>query len=403
MLPSSAISTGFARYIPERGILLGSIQPVGIRFAPVDSASGGSEDSGPDLGRVWSNWKKKFLVPLAKGTLVQDPNKHSALSEGSSYGLMIGLSLALSSDDQKTFDQILNGLENYAKKANGLYAWNLSLSGQVLSSPSATDADVNVAYCLMQADEMVKSGKWKPPVGKSADYYKKRAQELVAKIWDSEVITRGGKLILKPSDDRWPEWGDGRFVFNPSYFVPHQLAAIAKLDTNPAHNWKQLITDGYELMDQVLNSSAVLKPKGQNPIPDNVLVAVVNGTFRCESYNKITPDNEFDAIRVLTEMARAALLDHDPKAIAFLKKLLTKAGADGFWTVKVGGYNNELAIALYGVGVKGAGDPAGRLDGYLSQLMKTKHGDYFGYSPNDANDYYKQSLILLAATLLFKK
>lgn len=395
----------------------------GIMFAQVTKPKSASASDAPDLWASWGSWQKKFIIKLPKGFLVKDTEKHAAFSEGSGYGLVVstniyGLVIAATLSERdpdstsQIFESLFKGIETYAKNKNGLYAWKLSSAGKQLADISATDADIDVAYSLINMQQQVLQGKVKPAKGQSKYAKEPRIQELIDSIWDHEVIKRGGRLILKPSDGSWPEWGDGRFVFNPSYFLPHQLRAIAKFDKNKQHDWAKVINDSYDLMTQILADSKTLKPKGQNPIPDQVLCQVANNSFACESYNNVTPDNEFDAIRVPLQIGRAAIYDNDPKAKDFLKAFLAKAGVTGFWTANIGagqnpankfGWNNELAMAMYGVAVKGVGGEFSQqyLAGYKKQLLVTFHKDYFGYVPQDANQYYKQTLVLQAALIIF--
>lgn len=378
----------------------------------------------PQINATWEAWQKKFTIRLPKGLLVKDTAKHLALSEGSGYGLVIstniyGLAIASTllskgiSQTSQTASQLFAGIENYASNKNGLYTWKLSISGKQLSPDSAADADLDVAYSLTKLHEATQKSKIKPPKGKSKLYYTQKAQALIDSFWKHEVIKRGNRLLIKPSDGSWPVRGDKGVIINPSYFMPYKLRALAKFDKNKKHDWQKLIADQYDLMFHLLDVSAKLNPKGQNPLPDQALCYVKKDKFKCQA-DPHTKDNEYDAIRIPFQIGQAAIYDNDPKAKKFLKAFLAKAKVTGFWTPKVGagtnpkdkhGWNNELAMAMYGVGVKGVGGTfaAKHLPGYKKQLLTTFHKNYFGYTPNDANDYYKQSLILQAVIILFDK
>jgi hypothetical protein len=241
--------------------------------------------------------------------------------------------------------------------------------------------------------------------------------------------------MLEPSDGSWRKRGDGAIIFNPSYFAPYLLKTIAEFDQKSCgkdrpskqkpHDWQKLIDDQYELMSAILATKGLRHPeaKGTNPMPDWAVCSVIAGDFKCESYLLQTTYPEMDAIRVMIEIGHDAIINKDPRAIKFLREFLIKSGfykkdgitpVDNFISrVKIGGddKNKILAIAVYAVAIKGSGDPAAaaNLETFKKALDEafTVHPEdpdkgYFG-NATDADQYYKQSLILMCRMLLGEK
>jgi endo-1,4-beta-D-glucanase Y len=148
----------------------------------------------------YKEWKEAYVTD--KGTngpgqfrVKRPENQDDSVSEGIAYGMIF----ALHANDKETFD----GLWQYAKSnfnQHGLMSWVVSQSGEVIDYNSATDADLDMAYSLIAANN-----KW----GK----YKNEALELIKNILEYDV--EKDTDVLKPSDN----WG-GSDVTNPSYFSP---------------------------------------------------------------------------------------------------------------------------------------------------------------------------------------
>lgn len=330
--------------------------------------------------QAWGNWQHF----IDKNNLVIDLGPDHAkeiFTERTGYGMF----LANYFGNNQLAEQLFTAIEQRAKNMNGLYSWRLHLDGSVDKKESAFDADLYITYSLTVMGSQ--------PA---------RQQELIDKLWEKTIVERGGRLIIKPSDGNWPEHGDGQVVFNPSYFAPHLIKTIAKADKNAAqHNWQKVIDDGYELMNETLRQSGTLKASGPNPIPDQLLCQVVGGNFVLSQDNDKKQDG-LDSIRVMLEIGRDAIINQDPRAVQFLRELLAKANINSSSTARLQSMNNELAIALYAVAVKGAGDPNHNLNTFTSRLNASFRGDHFGMRTNglDGKDYYKQSLILMARMLL---
>jgi|GEM_PF-1899410 len=348
--------------------------------------------------KAWDGWKKRFIIDLPEGSIVIDKQNIRAPEEGMGYGMYLSTRF----DDEDTFNRLESGLDNYFTKQNGLFYWCLTMSGQVhprtnnVLHPhtSSADADIYLAAAFKNAADLSNASRWKP--GKGEERLRK-AQGIVNSIWENDVF-KGGRLIIKPSDGPWPLWGDGHVVYNPSYFTPHFLREFSEIDKNKGHDWQKVIDDGYDLHFTILSNTTALYPSGQNPIPDWVLVKVENYMFKVKSYNHIVRDNEFDAIRVPVEIGKDAIFNNEIKAIGFLGGLLSLAGVSSEAEAKIHGEATTLSRSCYGIAVEAIGDPMNILPGFKGAITSSFQEDYFGFSPEDANDYYGQSTILLTIT-----
>lgn len=332
--------------------------------------------------KAFANWKNNFVIDLEKGSLVVDekdgrPGVHS---EGMAYGLYF----ALFAGDQKTFDKLLNGLENYAKKGNGLYSWKLNTKGTVLQKHSAADADMYAAAAATLA-----YAKWKDP------RHQKVAQRLIDAIWEKEILELGYKqhYIIKPSDNKkWFVFGDGRFVYNPSYFAPSLLRIFASVDKNPKHDWNKVIDDGYLLLEEIIRQNKKLRPNlshDTNPVPDWVEAKLTDKSFYLDKYFD-NPHKGFDAIRVYLELAR----DRDPRAQRIADLILNKIPFSLTpQRAKLAGSVNEPSTAYYGLLFLTSSRSPSIGKHFISELRKY-------YQKQGQQGYYFQSLLLHATTLL---
>ena len=342
----------------------------------------------------FEGWKD-FIVDLEQGSLViggpdptlQKPNVKApeVYSEGMAYGLYF----SVMAGDQKTFDKLFNGLENYAVNENGLYAWRLSSKGEVLESHSATDADLYAAAAITMA-----YAKWQDP------RYQQTAQRLLNAIWEEEILSYKGNLVVLPSDGEWARYQDGRFVYNPSYFAPSLLKLLAAADNNPKHDWDKVIDDGYKLTAEVIQHSKELNPRGMNPVPNWVLGNIFDGQFHLDTYS-VTPDKEYDAIRVYLEIARDVAMTGDRRGLRIANQILGQMKDQPTpATAKMAGMNNAVTDAYYGLLYLASSEPAQRGQEFTSRLQSAYQGRSFGQAEQERKSYYFQSLMLHATALL---
>jgi endo-1,4-beta-D-glucanase Y len=104
---------------------------------------------------------------------------------------------------------------------------------------AATDAEQDIALCLIFADQLVKKNVWTEHTSPKGATYAKRANDLINNIWNSMV--EDGKY-LKPGNS----WG-GKDLLNPGYFAPAFYRIFDEFEEQD-HNWKTLIDECYNII-----------------------------------------------------------------------------------------------------------------------------------------------------------
>ena len=185
----------------------------------------------------WPIWEKfkQYYISIDGRVIDPQSSEKKTTSEGQSYGLFF----ALVAQDKPMFDKILHWTENNLAAGDlgqHLPAWEWGQNKKkhwiVLDSNSAADADLWIAYDLLEAGHQWKNAR-----------YSSLGQKLLQRIFNEEVIHIPGLgLMLLP----------GKFGFNlknswrlnPSYLPPQLLAKFAAIDSK----WKALEHDGRRLL-----------------------------------------------------------------------------------------------------------------------------------------------------------
>ena len=187
---------------------------------------------------AYERWKAELVTSEGAGDAlrVRRPanEEDTTVSEGIAYGMI----LAVTMDDQTTFDQLWKYSQKYLN-GNGLMNWRISASGEVTGGGAATDADEDMAWALALAD--VKWG----GMGTLDKPYLELAKTQIQRIWDHEVVHDWGELLN--AGDSW----NGAIVFNPSYFAPNQYRLFGKLTDN-VDGWNKVIDKGYEIFGKAM-------------------------------------------------------------------------------------------------------------------------------------------------------
>lgn len=162
---------------------------------------------------AWEQFKKEYV---SEGGRVIDPSSERKIttSEGQSYALFF----ALAANDQKAFDRLLAWTENNLaggslKTTLPAWLWGKKAENDwsVLDTNSASDADVWIAWALLEAGRI-----WRTP------RYTETGKALLALIAKEEVVKVPGLgLTLLPGKVGFAEHNAWRL--NPSY-LPPQLA-----------------------------------------------------------------------------------------------------------------------------------------------------------------------------------
>ncbi len=170
----------------------------------------------------WPDWQQYKQFYISDEGRVIDPSSPNRIttSEGQSYGMFF----ALVANDRPTFDKLLEWTENNLSAGDlsaHLPAWlwgkDDKNSWKVLDGNSASDADLWIAYDLLEAGRLWQSRR-----------YQTLGTLLLQRIGREEVADIPGLgLMLLPgkvgfaAQDRWR--------LNPSYLPPQLLARFASL------------------------------------------------------------------------------------------------------------------------------------------------------------------------------
>ncbi|MCX5727148.1 MAG: glycosyl hydrolase family 8 [Candidatus Saganbacteria bacterium] len=222
-----------------------------------------------------------FLVESKLGTtnepiyFIKNPVRSDEIvSEAMGYWMkiLVNASFYLSKvdpDKAKHYQKIFNGLlrgVTLMLNQNGLSKWHCvydTITGLPQARTddekySATDADVYIAWALLQAQSLTpkqnKPGIWDPPQ-QELDY-KKWTDHFLARIKGIEarkVKNKAGaeRYILSPSDSWGEEDFKGSVTVNPSYGVLSAFMDFARYDAedDPKKNfWFKLIKDTFDII-----------------------------------------------------------------------------------------------------------------------------------------------------------
>ncbi len=194
------------------------------------------------LQTEYDNWKSRHLSHCGDGSADVTINGQDSVSEGTGYGLLLAVGL----DDRATFDRLLKGFDK-RKNPRNMMSWKFQTCGGVTASGAATDADLDIALALLQADK-----RW--------GGYRDRAETLISALKQYGTSECDGLTVLRPGDN----WGgcadrvDTRL--NPSYFAPGYYRVFAKYIPNQAYFWNDLINDTYTLLAKYQSKMGGLLP-----------------------------------------------------------------------------------------------------------------------------------------------
>jgi len=196
----------------------------------------------------WERFKQDFVS--ADGRVV-DASQADArtVSEGQSYALFF----ALVANDRVAFDRILHWTENNLAAGDltqhlPAWLWGRAEDGKwtVLDANSASDADLWIAYVLLEAGTL-----WQERS------YAVRGTRLAARILTDETTTVSGfGRLLLPAPTGF-HLSDGTWRVNPSYTPPQVVRALA-VRFPAERRWKQLADNA----DGMLKDTA---PRGFAP------------------------------------------------------------------------------------------------------------------------------------------
>ena len=237
----------------------------------------------PQPWPLWQAYTKRYLD--AQGRVLDPADHERTTSEGQSYALFF----ALVADDRSRFDKLLSWTE--ANLAGGdltlhlpAWHWGQTPSGEwrPLDSNSASDADLWIAYTLIQAGRL-----WHEP------RFDKLGRLLAERIAREEVVfipNFGTALLPGPHGF---ETGTNAYILNPSYLPPFVLTSLA--NTSPHGPWAAILKTLSRLLALPSTHGFAMDWVSVGPggvQPASAPAKSVNGAQPAE------PSGSYDAIRV---------------------------------------------------------------------------------------------------------
>jgi len=247
----------------------------------------GASASAKFLVPAYNLWKKNFV---SGDHVIRPENGNDTVSEGIAYGMMISASM----NDKDLFDKLYGYWKSHAT-AGSLMTWCIPAGGGSCSASggSATDADEDAAYALLQADKVFGGGT-----------YKADALKMIGDIWTSDIDGGGTKLPKGGSNYGSPTGA----ITNASYFAPSFYKAFkAAGDT---HDWDGVVTAVYGAINGPLAGSNGLFPAWCG---SSCTAAASNG-----GQNDL--DYQYDSHRIPMRIGMDACFNGETKATTYTDK-----------------------------------------------------------------------------------
>ncbi|MBV1777010.1 cellulase [Burkholderiaceae bacterium DAT-1] len=191
----------------------------------------------------WAGWIQYRDALMEPSGRIVDPGdaRKITTSEGQSYGLFF----ALVAGDRKSFDLILKWTEDNLSRADltsnlPAWLWGKKDSGEwaVIDSNAASDADVLIAYTLLEAGRL-----WHIP------RYEALGKLLARRILKDEVKELPGLgPVLLPGPVGFELKAGERWKLNPSYLQPSILKALAV--RHPGSIWSQVYRSSVRILQE---------------------------------------------------------------------------------------------------------------------------------------------------------
>ncbi|MGC4086960.1 MAG: glycosyl hydrolase family 8 [Polyangiaceae bacterium] len=261
--------------------------------------SGCTKPTGADskyLIPAYNLWKTNFVRDDGSFKKVIRPeNGNDTVSEGIAYGMLIAVNM----NDQQLFD----GLYGYWKSkkaagssAAGLMNWCIPAgSGSCpASGGSATDADEDAAFALLQAGKV-----W-------GGSYAADGKALVQDIYASADIDKTTKLPAGGS-----QFGN---KYNPSYFAPAYYRAFAAIDSG--NDWNGVVTAVYDAIANISGTYGLVPAWCAASGGKQCMVADSNGGANDQLY-------QYDSHRTPMRIGMDYCWNNEAKARTYVDKTTT--------------------------------------------------------------------------------
>lgn len=261
---------------------------------------GTNSDNNYLLSKSWEFYKTQFIGNEGRG--IDDQRTQKTTSEHQSYIMLRSVMM----NDKQMFDKSWQWTKKnmQIRPTDNLFAWSYTTSSAnikpIIDSGNATDADSDIALSLLLASHTWKDAK-----------YQEESLKVITDLWNKNVILinnhyylLAGTHFAKPSGN----------TINPSYLSPSHYKIFATIDTS--HNWNQLATDSYYLLNRINNDT----PDSVGIPPNWIAIKRNDKLISAKPY--ITNDADiygFDALRTFWRIALDAQWFNDQRGIAYLE------------------------------------------------------------------------------------
>ncbi len=356
-----------------------------LALAAVASASPAPADGARCTAAEWPHWSRYVQAFVsADGRVIDRTTRDRTTSEGQAYALFF----SLVADDRALFERVLRWTQDNLAASDlsrNLPAWEWGRrpdgSWGVLDANSASDADLWLAYTLLEAGRL-----WSSPgyvtLGRAI-------LSGIAKQEVSELPALGPTLLPGPRGFALDEGRGWRL--NPSYVPPQLLRRIERAD--PHGPWAGVLASSLRMLHDsaprgVVADWVLYTPGGAFSV-DPVTGAVGSyDAIRVYLWAGMLPDA--DPARRLLHRSTAGLLEVVQRTRAIPEKIDTATlRTDG--AAPVGFYAALLPLAR-----SDAPSIVGQLD---ARVDASSHDGLYGDPPA----YYDQNLILFARGFLERR
>ena len=338
---------------------------------------------------AYNQWKATFIS--GGDHVIRPENGNDTVSEGIAYAMLI----AVNFNDKDLFDKVYGYWKSHAT-AGSLMTWCIPAGGGSCNPQgggSATDADEDAAYALLQADKVFGGGT-----------YKADAIKMIGDIWKSD-IDGGGTKLPKGGSNYGTAYALTGAITNASYFAPSFYKSFAAVDS--ANDWPGVITALYKVIGGTIAGSNGLIPawcSGTCTAPASNGAPATDVVYQYDSHRipmRIGMDYCFNGTaeaKAYTTKTTAFFAGIAQKGIGFILDMYQPSGGP------VGGTapNSASIIGTAAVGAMASGNQAFLNEAYQSVFDGITRGamapvDTAGKTPYS---YYNATVGLLTALIM---
>lgn len=322
---------------------------------------------------LWRAFVARFLQ--ADGRLIDHAAGGRSTSEGQAYAMFF----ALVANDRERFRLLLDWTERHLaggelRQRLPAWLWGKSLLGswQVLDANAASDADLWLAYALLEAGRL-----WGEPS------YSDLGLAILARVARLSVVTLPGFGPMLLPAPRGFAFSGRRWRINPSYLVPQQLRRFAAVD--PQGPWTAMAVSMPAMLKAV-------SPLGI--VPDWAIYSAGEGWLADGESNAVS---SYDAVRAYLWTGMVAPADPLRGALLDVQRGMgTRIALQGALPERIhtrSGAAAGSAPAAYAAALLPWLSSLGDSDALAAQrnrLVSARSGELYGAK----HDYYDQALAL---------